>query len=108
MCLDAEIAKIPICRNSHGHVGVWMRGNIGVAGRVVVTYIKLPICSGVMVDFGCRPQDHGGSAMRTAEGPTALGSRFSFFQNSHLLFCVLLEFTQKNRGVPPVGLKENL
>ena len=73
---------------------------------LVVTYIKFPICFGVMVDFGCRPQDHGGSAMRTAEGSAALGSCFSFFQNSHLLFLLLLEFTQKTGGYPPSDKKK--
>ena len=35
-----------------------------------------------------------------------LSEFLSFFQNGHLLFCVLLEFTQKTGGYPPSLRKE--
>ena len=107
MRLNTEIPEIPIRRHTHWFVGIRVRGNIGVAGGIVVTYIELSIRFRIMIDFGCRFQDHGRPAMRAAEGSTALGSGLSFFQNSHLLFCVLLAFTQKTGG-PPVALKKNL
>lgn len=101
MRLNTEISEIPIRWHTHWLVGIRVCGNIGVAGWIVVTYIELPVRFRVMIDFGCRSQDHGRPAMRTAEGSTALGSGLSFFQNGHLLFCVLLEFTQKTGGYPP-------
>ena len=98
--LDAQVPEVSVRRHTHWFVGIRVRGNIGVAGGIVVTYIELSVRFRIMIDFGCRPQDHGRPAMRTAEGSTALGSGLSFFQNGHLLFCVLLEFTQKTGGYP--------
>ena len=106
MRLNTEIPEIPIRRHTHWFVGIRVRGNIGVAGGIVVTYIELSVRFRIMIDFGCRPQDHGRPAMRAAEGSAALGSGLSFFQNGHLLFCVLLEFTQKTGGYPPSLRKE--
>lgn len=108
MRLNTEIPEIPIRRYTHWFVSIRVCRNIGVTGGIVVTYIELSVRFRIMIDFRCRSQDHGRPAMRTAEGSTALGSGLSFFQNGHLLFCVLLEFTQKTGGVPPVALKRNL
>ena len=101
MSLNTEIPEIPIRRHTHWFVSIRVCRNIGVTGGIVVTYIELSVRFRIMIDFGCRSQDHGRPAMRTAEGSTALGSGLSFFQNGHLLFCVLLEFTQKTGGYPP-------
>ena len=100
MSLNTEIPEIPIRRHTHWFVSIRVCRNIGVTGGIVVTYIELSVRFRIMIDFGCRSQDHGRPAMRTAEGSTALGSGLSFFQNGHLLFCVLLEFTQKTGGYP--------
>ena len=101
MRLNTEIPEIPIRWYTHWFVGIWVCGNIGVAGGIVVTYIEFSVRFRIMIDFGRRSQDHGRPAMWAAEGSTALGSGLSFFQNGHLLFCVLLEFTQKTGGYPP-------
>lgn len=99
--LDAQVPEVSVRRHAHRLIGAGMRCHIGVARGVVVTYIELSVRFRIMIDFGCRSLDHGRPAMRTAEGSTALGSGLSFFQNGHLLFCVLLEFTQKTGGYPP-------
>ena len=106
MSLNTEIPEIPIRRHTHWFVSIRVCRNIGVTGGIVVTYIELSVRFRIMIDFGCRSQDHGRPAMRTAEGSTALGSGLSFFQNGHLLFCVLLEFTRKTGGYPPSLRKE--
>ena len=82
MSLNTEIPEIPIRRHTHWFVSIRVCRNIGVTGGIVVTYIELSVRFRIMIDFGCRSQDHGRPAMRTAEGSTALGSGLSFFQNS--------------------------
>ena len=108
MSLNTEIPEIPIRRHTHWFVSIRVCRNIGVTGGIVVTYIELSVRFRIMIDFGCRSQDHGRPAMRTAEGSTALGSGLSFFQNGHLLFLRSTRVHSKNRGVPPVALKRNL
>lgn len=108
MSLNTEIPEIPIRRHTHWFVSIQVCRNIGVTGGIVVTYIELSVRFRIMIDFGCRSQDHGRPAMRTAEGSTALGSGLSFFQNGHLLFLRSTRVHSKNRGVPPVALKGNL
>lgn len=98
--LDAQVPEVSVRRHTHWFVSIRVCRNIGVTGGIVVTYIELSVRFRIMIDFGCRSQDHGRPAMRTAEGSTALGSGLSFFQNGHLLFCFLLEFTQKTGGYP--------
>lgn len=104
--LDAQVPEVSVRRHTHWFVSIRVCRNIGVTGGIVVTYIELSVRFRIMIDFGCRSQDHGRPAMRTAEGSTALGSGLSFFQNGHLLFCVLLEFTRKTGGYPPSLRKE--
>ena len=104
--LDAQVPEVSVRRHAHRLIGIRVCRNIGVTGGIVVTYIELSVRFRIMIDFGCRSQDHGRPAMRTAEGSTALGSGLSFFQNGHLLFCVLLEFTRKTGGYPPSLRKE--
>lgn len=104
--LDAQVPEFSVRRHAHRLIGAGMRCHIGVACGVVVTDIEFPIVLAVAVDLRCWSQDHGCSAMGAAEGSTALGSGLSFFQNGHLLFCVLLEFTQKTGGYPPSLRKE--
>ena len=106
--LDAQVPEVSVRRHAHRLIGAGMRCHIGVARGVVVTDIEFPIVLAVAVDLRCWSQDHGCSAMGAAEGSAALGSCLSFFQNGHLLFCVLLEFTQKTGGYPPVASKRNL
>ena len=84
--LDAQVPEVSVRRHAHRLIGAGMRCHIGVARGVVVTDIEFPVRFRIMIDFGCRSQDHGRPAMRTAEGSTALGSGLSFFQNGHLLF----------------------
>ena len=91
--LDAQVPEVSIRRHAHRLIGAGMRCHIGVARGVVVTDIEFPIVLAVAVDLRCWSQDHGSSAMGAAEGSTALGSGLSFFQNGHLLFCVLLELS---------------
>ena len=98
--LDAQVPEVSVRRHAHRLIGAGMRCHIGVARGVVVTDIEFPIVLAVAVDLRCWSQDHGCSAMGAAEGSAALGSGLSFFQNGHLLFCVLLEFTQKTGGYP--------
>ena len=102
MSLNTEIPEIPhspahplVCQYS----GVCR--NIGVTGGIVVTYIELSVRFRIMIDFGCRSQDHGRPAMGQRKDLLRWARVFLFFQNGHLLFCVLLEFTLKNEGVPP-------
>lgn len=104
--LDAQVPEVSVRRHAHRLIGAGMRCHIGVARGGVVTDIEFPIVLAVAVDLRCWSQDHGSSAMGAAEGSTALGSGLSFFQNGHLLFCVLLEFTQKTGGYPPSLRKE--
>ena len=84
--LNTEIPEIPIRRHTHWFVSIRVCRNIGVTGGIVVTYMELSVRFRIMIDSGCRSQDHGRPAMRTAEGSTALSSGLSFFQNGHLLF----------------------
>lgn len=104
--LDAQVPEVSVRRHAHRLIGAGMRCHIGVARGVVVTDIEFPIVLAVAVDLRCWSQDHGSSTMGAAEGPAALCSGLSFFQNGHLLFCVLLEFTQKTGGYPPSFRKE--
>ena len=65
MCPDSQVAQISICKRALGDLGTFVYTHVGIAFRVVLTYIKLIAVWIFSIHISSITQDGIASAVRT-------------------------------------------
>jgi len=68
VCPDSQVAQISVCKRALGNLGTFVYPYIGIAFRVMLTYIQLLAAGIIAVYISCIAQYGSTAAIRTFDG----------------------------------------